>query len=164
MRRANHSPLAEGKTRRYFVWLAGQHGMVGGAMMRRLERERCVLLRDFPNSDRRYHRIGSGIDHRHVVFGGTAHIDPRAVRTDRDARGQLSHVNRRHDTVCRGVNHRDGTAAAAVSHVKSPAILPSPDMAMPAGTAARLPSPSCHKPDRQPARFVWRAGMNYKFW
>lgn len=85
MRRANHSPLAEGKTRRYFVWLAGQHGMVGGAMMRRLERERCVLLRDFPNSDRRY-RIGSGIDHRHVVFGGTAHIDPRAVRTDRDAR------------------------------------------------------------------------------
>ena len=61
--------------------------MVGGAMMRRLERERCVLLRDFPNSDRRrYHRIGSGIDHRHVVLGGTAHIDPRAVGTHRDAR------------------------------------------------------------------------------
>src|SRR5262249_748538 len=28
------------------VWVAGQHGMVGGAMMRRLERERCALLRD----------------------------------------------------------------------------------------------------------------------
>src|SRR6266508_3869813 len=28
------------------VWVAGQHGMVGGAMMRRLERERCCLLRD----------------------------------------------------------------------------------------------------------------------
>src|SRR5499427_3043817 len=29
-----------------FIWVAGQHGMVGGAMMRRLERERCALLRD----------------------------------------------------------------------------------------------------------------------
>jgi GDP-L-fucose synthase len=28
------------------VWVAGQHGMVGGAMMRRLEREPCALLRD----------------------------------------------------------------------------------------------------------------------
>src|SRR5215469_2279494 len=28
------------------VWVAGQHGMVGGAMIRRLERERCALLRD----------------------------------------------------------------------------------------------------------------------
>jgi GDP-L-fucose synthase len=28
------------------VWVAGQHGMVGGAMMRRLEREPCVLLHD----------------------------------------------------------------------------------------------------------------------
>src|SRR5215472_11106053 len=28
------------------IWVAGQHGMVGGAMMRRLERERCALLRD----------------------------------------------------------------------------------------------------------------------
>ena len=28
------------------VWVAGQHGMVGTAMMRRLEREPCVLLRD----------------------------------------------------------------------------------------------------------------------
>src|SRR5215510_4261078 len=28
------------------VWVAGQHGMVGGAMMRRLQRERCCLLRD----------------------------------------------------------------------------------------------------------------------
>jgi GDP-L-fucose synthase len=28
------------------VWVAGQHGMVGGAMMRQLEREPCVLLRD----------------------------------------------------------------------------------------------------------------------
>jgi GDP-L-fucose synthase len=28
------------------VWVAGQHGMAGGAMMRRLERERCSLLRD----------------------------------------------------------------------------------------------------------------------
>src|SRR6201989_3041444 len=28
------------------VWVAGQHGMVGAAMMRRLERERCTLLLD----------------------------------------------------------------------------------------------------------------------
>jgi GDP-L-fucose synthase len=28
------------------VWVAGQHGMVGGAVMRRLQRERCRLLRD----------------------------------------------------------------------------------------------------------------------
>jgi GDP-L-fucose synthase len=28
------------------VWVAGQHGMVGSAMMRRLEREPCALLRD----------------------------------------------------------------------------------------------------------------------
>jgi GDP-L-fucose synthase len=28
------------------VWVAGQHGMVGGAMMRRLQREPCALLRD----------------------------------------------------------------------------------------------------------------------
>jgi len=28
------------------VWVAGQHGMVGGAMMRRLQRESCTLLRD----------------------------------------------------------------------------------------------------------------------
>jgi GDP-L-fucose synthase len=28
------------------VWLAGQHGMVGGAMMRLLEREPCALLHD----------------------------------------------------------------------------------------------------------------------
>ena len=28
------------------VWVAGQHGMVGGAVMRRLRRESCVLLRD----------------------------------------------------------------------------------------------------------------------
>jgi GDP-L-fucose synthase len=28
------------------VWVAGQHGMVGGAVMRRLEREPCALLRD----------------------------------------------------------------------------------------------------------------------
>src|SRR5258708_11823668 len=28
------------------VWVAGQHGMVGGAMMRRLEREPCALLLD----------------------------------------------------------------------------------------------------------------------
>ena len=28
------------------VWIAGQHGMVGSAMMRRLEREGCDLLRD----------------------------------------------------------------------------------------------------------------------
>ena len=28
------------------VWIAGQHGMVGNAMMRRLEREGCALLRD----------------------------------------------------------------------------------------------------------------------
>ena len=28
------------------VWVAGQHGMVGSAMMRRLEREGCALLRD----------------------------------------------------------------------------------------------------------------------
>ncbi len=28
------------------AWVAGQHGMVGGAMMRRLEREPCALLRD----------------------------------------------------------------------------------------------------------------------
>jgi len=28
------------------VWVAGQHGMVGGAIMRRLEREPCALLRD----------------------------------------------------------------------------------------------------------------------
>jgi len=28
------------------VWVAGQHGMVGSAMTRRLERERCTLLRD----------------------------------------------------------------------------------------------------------------------
>src|SRR5262245_8149669 len=28
------------------VWVAGQHGMVGGAMIRRLEREPCALLRD----------------------------------------------------------------------------------------------------------------------
>jgi GDP-L-fucose synthase len=28
------------------VWVAGQHGMVGGAMMRRLKREPCALLHD----------------------------------------------------------------------------------------------------------------------
>jgi GDP-L-fucose synthase len=28
------------------VWVAGQHGMVGGAMMRRLQREPCQLLLD----------------------------------------------------------------------------------------------------------------------
>ena len=28
------------------VWVAGQHGMVGGAMMRRLQREPCTLLGD----------------------------------------------------------------------------------------------------------------------
>jgi GDP-L-fucose synthase len=28
------------------VWIAGQHGMVGSAMMRRLEREGCDLQRD----------------------------------------------------------------------------------------------------------------------
>src|SRR5262249_15232884 len=28
------------------VWIAGQHGMVGSAMMRRLQRESCTLLRD----------------------------------------------------------------------------------------------------------------------
>src|SRR5258708_17267207 len=28
------------------AWVAGQHGMVGGAMMRRVEREPCALLRD----------------------------------------------------------------------------------------------------------------------
>src|SRR5689334_17417318 len=28
------------------VWVAGQHGMVGGAIMRRLRREPCHLLRD----------------------------------------------------------------------------------------------------------------------
>jgi len=28
------------------VWVAGQHGMVGSAMMRRLEREPCALLLD----------------------------------------------------------------------------------------------------------------------
>jgi len=28
------------------VWVAGQHGMVGSAMTRRLEREGCALLRD----------------------------------------------------------------------------------------------------------------------
>jgi GDP-L-fucose synthase len=28
------------------VWIAGQHGMVGGAMMRRLQREPCQLLLD----------------------------------------------------------------------------------------------------------------------
>src|SRR6516162_280103 len=28
------------------VWVAGQHGMVGGAVMRRLKREPCALLLD----------------------------------------------------------------------------------------------------------------------
>jgi GDP-L-fucose synthase len=28
------------------IWVAGQHGMVGNAMMRRLQREPCSLLRD----------------------------------------------------------------------------------------------------------------------
>src|SRR5262245_32609996 len=46
-------PTAEGKIRAMLVdltdkrvWVAGQHGMVGSAMMRRLEREGCALLRD----------------------------------------------------------------------------------------------------------------------